>query len=157
MSTAALVDIRLVGRASCELCDGTGEQLTEDWQEYEARADEHRTPPDPEQWFFNEKGYESVPAMREPCETCGGSGTREIEVGVDALLEIVERWVRRPMLTDEELDPVVETLKASLTAAASKSQGLADPVDVGSWLRAVQEAAEALRAVAELRPRLAGS
>lgn len=102
---------------------------------------------------------------RVPCADCGGSGARgtcgpcdgrgytDAEVTLDELRELVTGWMGNPLIPAGELDAIVDMLKASMTAAALKSQGLADPEGVGSWLRACQEAAEALRSVAELRPR----
>jgi len=151
--------LRLIAREDCETCGATGEQPSDDWRGFEAWADRQgKRGPDRddadviESYFLGVLGMESVPPMREECDKCDGAGWTETEIRVDALLELVCEWVEKPLIPRPELDQVIQTLKDSMTSAASMSQGLGDPLDVGSWLRACQEAAEALRAVGELRP-----
>lgn len=113
--------------------------------------------------------------LRQPCEGCEGHGTRTDAIGadhcaacngdgdqetlltIDELRLLVADWIVNPLVPAGELDEVVDSLKRSMTATASRSEGLADADECGSWLRACQEAAAALREVAELRPRLRGA
>lgn len=155
-----LEHLRLVAREECATCKGTGEQPSEDWQAFEKWAerrsfgrDERTAEQEIEHYFLEVCGYDAVPAMREPCDMCDGTKSTEVEVPVGSLLALIEEFVQRPLLPAGELDAVVDQIKQSMTAAASKSQGLADPTDAGSWLRVCQEAAEALRSIGELRPR----
>ena len=85
------------------------------------------------------------------CDVCEGDGEQGSTLTLGELRLLVVDWMASPLVAAGELDELVESLKRSMVAAASKSEGLAEPDEVGSWLRAVQEAAEALRAVAELR------
>ena len=91
---------------------------------------------------------------RETCPACDGEGEQESTLTLGELRLLVADWIVNPLVPAGELDELVESLKRSMVAAALKSEGLADADEAGSWLRAVQEAAEALRAVAELRPRV---
>ena len=154
----SLEHLRLVAREGCAVCDGTGGQPSEDWASFEKWAARRGlTGPEDEenveQFFLEVCGYEAVPPMREPCEPCNGTGSVDVEVQVGDLLELVYEFVQRPLIAAGELDEVVDHIKRSMTAAAMKSEGLADSLDAGSWLRVCQEAAEALRAIGELRPR----
>lgn len=125
-------ELRLVARLPCGDCAGSGQRAT---------------------------GRDATAGRRFPalyddtCAPCDGRGYTEAEVTLDELRDLVNEWISNPLIAAGELDAVVDTLKKSMTAAALNSQGLADPEGVGSWLRACQEAAEALRSVAELRPR----
>lgn len=152
----SLTELRLAARDTCPACDGGAGALSEEWQEFNEWASQRGFTDQAledavEDYFLGVRDFTSVPPMRDPCETCNGDGTIDVELRVDKLLELVAEFVRGPLIPAGELDEVVDTLKKAMTSAALKSQGLADPLDVGSWLRACTEAAEALRAVGELR------
>jgi NADPH-dependent ferric siderophore reductase len=150
--------VMLVAREPCAACDATGQVVSEDWQGYSAWADRRRlTDVDRdeqvEHYFLAVCDMAAVPAVNVACAACDGAGTVDAVVAVTDLVGMVAERFRGAVVPAGELDEVVDQLKQTMTAAALRSQGLADPLDVGSWLRACQEAAEALRTVAELRPR----
>lgn len=155
--------VQLVARTPCERCDGEGERQSDDWEAFEEWC-KRRSPNTPwdedelaERYFLEVCGYGAVPPMREACEECDGTGWSESLVPVPELVEAVLEEVERPLLPAGELDEMVARVKQSITDAASASQGLAvaDAEGTGSWLRAVQEGAEALRSLGELRARRA--
>lgn len=160
---ADLEGAQLVARVVCEDCNGEGERASDDWEAYHdwEMRQPRRRPEDAfmdeaervERYFLEVCGYDSVPPQREPCETCDGTGTVDSVVPVDALVELVLKQVHRPVIDQGELAGVVAQVKASITDAASASRGLADGHEMGSYLRAVQEGAAALRELGELDAR----
>lgn len=153
-----IATLRLVARDDCPTCHGTGSRVSDDWEafaEWATRRGLHGQAREDavEDYFFEVCSYMAVPAMREDCEDCNGSGATEVEVPASALIDLVLEHVQRPVISRPELDQIVDDLKKSMTSAALKSQGLADGFEASEWLRVCQEAAEALRAIAELRPR----
>lgn len=146
-------------RIPCTTCAGTGGAPTEEWEAFDewvreqglyGRRERDRAVED---YFLDVMSLDAVPPERHDCPVCE-AGRVDAEVGADVLLAVFLQAVEGPVLTDEQLDPIVESVKRSMATAASKSTGLPDGGDVGSWLRAVQEGAEALRCLGELRPRV---
>lgn len=162
---ADLEGAELVARVACEDCDGTGERESGDWEafrDWDSRQPRRRgsfietfmdAAERAERYFLDVCGYDSVPPQREACETCDGTGRIERLVPVDALVELVLEQVHRPIVDQGELREVVEQIKASITDAATASRGIADGHQMGTYLRAVQEGAEALRSLGELDAR----
>lgn len=151
-------NLRFMVKLPCAPCEGSGGVPTDAWQAFEDWADRHSLHGPArdhavEDYFFDERGLDVVPAQRGDCEHCDGVGEQACTLTLGELRLLVADWMVSPLVSAGELDEVVDSLKRSMTAAALKSQGLADPDRVGSWLRACQEAAEALRSVAQLRPR----
>jgi hypothetical protein len=148
----------LVARSVCEPCGGEGQRVNDDWTSFEEwRSRRPVARPDDEddlveQYFLVVCDYASVPPMREPCDDCDGTGRVDAEVSVADLLEAVYEHVDRPIVKTAELDEIVDRVKKAITSAALSSEGLADGMELGTWLRAVQEGAEALRSIAALRP-----
>lgn len=160
MTALATANLRVVARRDCDTCKGRGEQASEDWQGFHAWADRRGLEEGTidredavEDYFLQVAGMTFVPPLHENCDQCDGRGVVDVELPFAELLEEIVARVETPIVPPAELDAVVDSLKKAMTGAASKSQGLADADEAGSWLRACQEAAEALRAVAELRPR----
>jgi hypothetical protein len=120
-------DLRLVGRESCAVCDGTGSR---------------------ERTFDDPTGH----GERVPCGNCDGTGKTDVEIPIEILVAHILDRVRQPLIGETVLEVVIADLKMTMTGAAARSRGLADGDQVGSWLRVCQEAAEALRSVGELRP-----
>jgi hypothetical protein len=84
------------------------------------------------------------------CEPCHGEGRVADDVSLQDLADWILARVPRSLIPKPEMESLIDDLKRSITAAASKSRGLADPDEAGSWLRVVQEGAESLRAIAGL-------
>jgi hypothetical protein len=143
------VDIRLVVQRRCDVCDGTGEVLSEDWAAYQAWADRRDQRCEPERFFLDVQRMDSVPAMKRECGACEGGWLGETIPLVELVDYVLER-APKTIVPPDELRSMAETVRRSITAAAQKSVGLADADDAGSWLRAVQEGAEALRSITEL-------
>lgn len=154
-----LAELSVVARGPCTDCDGTGAKISEDWEAFqEWRSRRPTVSPEAEddlveQYFLVVCDFSAVPPMRADCDTCDGSGKVMVEVAVRELLELVFEHVDRPLMSEGELDEAVSVVKKAITSAAFASQGLADGMAAGSWLRAVQEGAEALRSLGELRAR----
>ena len=148
---------RLVVRVQCDVCDGAGEARAEDWVAYREWAQRQHIDDDPEaeeqaveRYFLEVCGYTAVPAMREPCESCDGSGDVDAQLSVDAFVEFILEQIDQPVMPSDELAKLIGDVKKSVTNAALASQGLADAYEVGSWLRVVQEGGEALRSLRAL-------
>jgi hypothetical protein len=152
-------ELRLVALGACAKCAGEGTVRSEDWVAFEEWRQRRPTltPEDEddlvEQYFLVVCDYDAVPPMGVDCDACE-KGPARLEVPVSALLELVFAHVDRPVLAPGEIDELVSEVKRAITAAALSSRGLADGDEVGTWLRAVQEGAQALRSLGELRPRV---
>lgn len=152
-------EIELVARTICQPCDGSGSVTSDDWQGFREwmtrRGRGSLTPEDEddlvERYFIEVCDYNAVPPMGEPCGICGSTGRVEVKITAQQLLDLVLEHVDRPIISEGELDAAVEHVKKGITSSALASQGLHDGLEAGSWLRAVQEGAEALRALAQLR------
>jgi hypothetical protein len=151
--------VQLVARAPCSACHGDGDVQSDDWEsfiEWRNRrpvltsADEDDLV---ERYFLEVCDYVTVPPMRTPCERCEGAKYEDTEIPVDGLVEFLLEHVERPLLPPEDLQHLIGQVKRALTNAAAASQGLTDGMEMGSWLRAVQEGSEALRSLGELTAR----
>lgn len=147
-----LPDVRLVVRRRCEVCEGTGEALSEDWQGFADWKTQCRGEREPEDYFLHFLGMDAVPPMKRECGNCEG-GWVDGELAVEDLVEMVLARVPKSIIPRGELEEIARDVRVSITAAAQRSRGLADPDDAGSWLRVVQEGASALREVTELLTR----
>lgn len=144
--------IRVVIQRRCEVCGGTGETRSEEWASYEEWSQtrhERLLRQTPETYFLDFLGMDSVPPMNRECGACDDGWTDDA-IPFDDLVSHVLAHVPKTVIPPAELRDVAEKVRRSITAAASKSQGLADPDEAGSWLRTVQEGAAALREVTEL-------
>lgn len=152
-----LTEAILVARVQCPTCDGDGNVMSDDWQGFvEWRSRRPTMSPEDEddlveRYFIEVCDYNAVPPMGETCGPCNGTGKQDVDVPVKDLLELVFEHVDRPVVSESELDELVDRVKVTITEAAHRSNGLADGLEVGTWLRAVQEGAEALRSFGELR------
>jgi hypothetical protein len=150
-----LPDVRLVVRRRCDVCEGTGEIDSEGWADLRSAEERLGRSIDPEEFFLDTRHEDSVPPMKRECGACE-EGWATDDLAVEDLADAILARVPTAVIPRAELDELVETVKRSITAAALKSEGLADADDAGSWLRAVQEGAEALRAVTDLLVRRDG-
>lgn len=142
-----LPDVRLVVRRRCGVCEGTGEVRSEDWEGYEAWLERGNTA-DPEDYFHDVQRMDSVPPMKRECGNCEG-GWVDGDIAASDLVEVILAQVPTAVIPREDLEEIARDVRISVTQAAQRSRGLADPEDLGSWLRVVQEGAEALRAIGE--------
>lgn len=147
--------VALVVRTRCDACAGSGGVRSEDWRAFDAWTVRRGLSGDArvdavEEFFLGVCGYDTVPGMQESCERCDGTGKVDDELDVDELVDEVLKLVPAAVIPRGELEDAIDTLKQTLTAAALRSQGLADPDDATGWLRVVQEAAEGLRSLGEM-------
>lgn len=143
-------DLVLVARGPCDICHGSGEVASDEWEALRDAERRRSRSIDPEQFFLDEQDFDAVPPMNRECGNCDGTGTVETTIAVEALIVEVLARVPTTVLSREELRGVIEDLKATITGAALRSRGLADADDAQDNLRTVVEAAEALRAVSDL-------
>lgn len=115
-----LAAIRLLALRSCEVCDASGHVFDED------------------------------AGGGRPCGACEGDGWQSEHFEATDLVDAVLVRMPQAVVPRGELEELVDSVKRSISIAASKSQGLSDADESGSWLRVVQEGAEALRSVQEL-------
>lgn len=153
--------LRLLAEADCPHCE-KGQVVSDDWVSFEEwrRRRPVLTPEDEddlvEQYFLVVCDFDAVPPMRTPCEHCDGHGRQSTQLELRELLGLVLEHVDQPIISPGELDELVDHVKQTITRAALSSQGLMDGRDTSEWLRAVQEGAEALRSIGELRARQKG-
>jgi hypothetical protein len=143
-----LQDLRLVVLRRCDVCDGTSEVPGEEWAEFHDYRSGGGTS-DPEEFFLERQGFNVVPPMQRECGACEG-GTQHDDIALSEVINLVLEQLPQAVIPADELAAVVSDLQGQITQAALRSRGLADPDDAGSWLRVVQEGAEALRAVSDL-------